>query len=131
MTTCWLREPTSLFSKLRGFWPLDKVPIELGGHGEIMRLVCITVWPHQVDCSNHQDIWMVLSSITIPPFLDIKILPQLSHVVMSCIALELLPPLHSFIMFATLLFECLYHCMMLNQFRYLQILAHLCYNLLS
>ena len=59
---------------------------------------------------------MVLSSITIPQFHDIEILSQHIHIVTSCIALELLPPLHAFVMFATLLFELFvrYHCVMLN-----------------
>ena len=93
-------------------------------------------WELYHDCSNNQDIWMVLSSITIPPFHDIEILSQLIHIVMSCIALELLPPLHSFIMFATLLFEgfCQIPCYdvePIQVFAIVKILAHLWYNWLS
>ena len=79
---------------------------------------------------------MVLSSNAIPPFHGIERLPQLIHIVMSCIALELLPPLRSFIMFATLLFERfhqipLYDVAPIQMLAIMKILAHLCYNLLS
>ena len=78
---------------------------------------------------------MVLSSNTIPPFHEMTILKQLIHVVMSCIALELLPPLHSFIMCVTLLFVLLYWILLydvepIQVLTIMKILSLLCYSLL-